>query len=68
MKIKNKFYIAADRVMQPGDTWAKPTLEAAIDHARLLLEREPHNDVKYIVKVIKVVRRKSMPVQVENVV
>lgn len=67
MKIAKKYYVAADRVFRPGDTWAKANLEEAIEHARKLLEMEPLNNIKYIVKVVKVVKRKETPISVENV-
>jgi hypothetical protein len=67
MKIVKKFYVAADRVTSYGADWCHPTLEGAIKHAEKLLEQEPGTKAKYIVKIIKVVKRRNMPVIVEDV-
>ena len=63
--MKNRFYVAANRVTQPGDTWAKPTLTEAIAHAREILDREPMKGEIYIAQLIRVVRREKAPVTVE---
>ena len=47
--------------------WAKNTVAQAIDHARELLEKDPAREHVAIVKVIKLVRRKKMPIIVEDV-
>jgi hypothetical protein len=76
MKINNKFYVSADRVITnaeqmtgkrfPG-TWTHKTLAEAIKHAEELLEQDPACECKAIVQIIRVVRRKKAPVIVEMV-
>ena len=74
MKIVNKFYVASDRVTtereqsnQPLNRWTKKTLAEAIKHAEELLEKEPHQEFKAIVQIIRIVRRKRAPIVVERV-
>lgn len=68
MKLKDKFYVAADRIVDGNchSSWRKPTIEAAVQHAKELMETGD-TDVKYIVQIVRVVRRKKMPIQVEVV-
>lgn len=70
MKLKDKFYVASDRIVNGGvnPQWRKPTLEAAIKHARELLGEDNNvADVKYIVKIVAVVKLEKPPVKVEKV-
>ncbi len=65
--IKNKFYVAAQRVTAAGDTWSKPTLAKALEHARELLDKNSSLDYCAVVKIIRVVRRKPVETVVETV-
>lgn len=47
--------------------WAKRDLSQAIDHAREILEQNPSKQEVAIVRIVKVVRRKAMPIIVEDV-
>lgn len=68
MKLSKKYYVAADRVTSYGSDWAHETLQEAIEHARSLLEGDPHGtDTKYVVQIIRCVKRKKMPTVVEKV-
>lgn len=70
MKLKNKFYVASDSVMDGNDKhyWRKPTLKDAVEHARELMHNSCHrSDVKYIVKIVAVVKQEKPPVSVEKV-
>lgn len=62
----NKFYVAHPKIGSPHDTWSKPTLAAAIEHAEELLERDGR-DVYYVVKIVKRVRRPKPKAIVEDV-
>lgn len=68
MKVKKRFYVAADRVTSYGSDWAHETLDEAIEHAKSLLDGDPHGvDTKYVVEVIRCVRRQKTPVVVEKI-
>lgn len=47
--------------------WAKRDLKTAIDHAREILEQDPNRQEVAVVRIVKVVRRKPMPIIVEDV-
>lgn len=64
MRIDKKFYVGSDR-MSPH--WPKKTLEQAISHAKEILSNDPTKDSVNIVKIIKVVRRRELPLFVEDV-
>jgi hypothetical protein len=59
---RNKFYVGADSVF--ARNWGHPTLEKAIEHASTLLNGR--NEV-FIVKIVKVVRKKVAPIEVVDV-
>jgi hypothetical protein len=65
-KVK-RFYIGKPEVIEGRDSshWAKDTLPKAIEHAKQRAEET--GEPQYVVKVIKVVRRKSQPIIVEDV-
>lgn len=65
-KVK-RFYIGKPEVIEGRDSshWAKDTLPEAIEHAKQRAEET--GEPQYVVKVIKVVRRKSQPIVVEDV-
>lgn len=71
----NRFYVAASGVTRnsathhggTNDSWAKPTLEAAIEHGRKILDEDRSKDEVFIIQIIRRVRRKDQPVVVEVV-
>lgn len=60
----NKFYIGANSVFDRN--WGHKTPEAAIQHARKLMESQG-GDEYFVVKIIKVVRRAVAPIKVEDI-
>ena len=69
MKIKNKFYVSSPRMHANNtahQTWGKPTLSEAIDHAKEVLEENPDHEYEYVVQIVRVIRRQKMPVIVEK--
>jgi hypothetical protein len=63
-----KFYVGSKKAMTPdykGETWAKYTEKEAIAHATKLVEST--GEEQFIVKIIKVVKRRPMPIVVEVV-
>ena len=68
MKLKNKFYVAADRIMDGHlhTSWRRPSIEAAVRHAQELMERDG-SEQKYIVQIVRVVKREKPPIRVEKV-
>ena len=76
VKINNKFYVAAERVTTAKEQalnpiaykqWPKKTLAEAIKHAEEILNESSLKDHVAIVKIIRVVRRKEVPIVVETV-
>jgi hypothetical protein len=67
VRIDKRFYVAAPRMRDPNNNWAHPTEKLAIEHATRLLNNDHLCDEQFIVKIIKVVKRKVAPVVVENV-
>jgi len=57
----NKFYIGSNSVFDRQ--WGHPTLTKAVDHARGLMEAQSKDEI-FIVKIVRVVRRKTAPVEV----
>jgi len=47
--------------------WTRPTLEAALNHAREILDTDPNLDHVAVVQIVRVVRRQEMPVTIEVV-
>lgn len=47
--------------------WTRPTLNAALEHAKSMLENDPNLEHVAIVKIVKLVRRKAQPLIVEDV-
>lgn len=62
---QRRFYIAHPKISDPKDTWAKPTLAAALKHAEEHLATHPDVDHVLIVKVIRRVRRQPMPLVID---
>lgn len=69
---QNKFYVGTNRVL--ANKWGHPTLEKAIAHAKRVINGEdnghggPHQEeVVFVVKIVKVVRRAPAPVTVKDV-
>lgn len=59
-----RFYVAHPKIQDNHNTWAKSTLQEAIDHATELVEKT--GQTQYIVKIIKVVSRAKPPIKVED--
>lgn len=73
MKLKFPYYVAADSIVNQnngyssdGREWAKPSLAQAIDHAQEIIERTNKDEV-YIVKVIRVVKRRKPLIDIHAV-
>lgn len=83
MKINNRFYVAAQRMLTALEQssarktraimggpqnfpWSVSTLEGATDHAKELLTADPNLEQVAIVKIIRVVRRETPPIVVED--
>jgi hypothetical protein len=68
----NKFYVAATNISEAVNRghnadWTRPSMAAAIEHAKEILEDNPDRDCVVIVEIKKIVRRASRPIVVENV-
>lgn len=50
-----------------GGRWTRPTLEAAVEHAREQLRQNPELDHVAVVQIVRVVRRAELPLIVETV-
>lgn len=66
---RNRFYIGSDSVFN-GRNWGHKTLPEAIAHAeKLITGRDPYgNDAKeevFIVQIVRVVRKKKIPIEIE---
>lgn len=69
--METKYYVASDRAFEQrwnNVSWAKDTLDEAVEHARKILEKNPEKESCIIVKTIKVVRRMQVPVIIEDTV
>ena len=66
----NKFYVGSSSVFDErhdaASGWGHASLPAATEHATRLLEQSD-GETQFIVKIVRVVRRKKPPVVVENV-
>jgi hypothetical protein len=61
-----KFYVGKPEVVEGTNynSWGRQTLPEAIEHAKKLVQES--GKPAYIVKVIKVVRKKEQPLVIEN--
>lgn len=59
----NRFYVGSDKALRTG--WGKPTLAAAVEHAKQLLEDTGED--QFVVQIVRVVKKKVQPVVVEAV-
>lgn len=59
MKVKKRFYVAAQHILT--NDWAKTSLEDAIAHAKEILDSEPNRDMIAISQIIYVVKRETTP-------
>ena len=66
--VKKKFYVGKPEVVEGIDPlrWGKDSLKEAIAHATKIIE-SGQRDEAYVVKVVRVVRRKPQPIVVETV-
>ena len=67
MNKTKKFYVASDTMSNDIRGWRKETLEAAVEHAQSILERNPIQEECLIVRVVAVVKRRKLPVLVEKI-
>jgi hypothetical protein len=61
---RNKFYIGSNSVFDRN--WGHRTLNEAINHAKVIMDNDNKDEI-FIVKIVKVVRRKSAPIEVVDV-
>jgi hypothetical protein len=61
----HRFYVGSPVAYKNARDWAKKSLAEAVEHAKQRVEET--GEEQFIVKVIKVVRRKAPPVVVEDV-
>jgi hypothetical protein len=59
----NKFYVGSKSTL--ARAWGHPDLKAALEHGKEMVE--VGGDDQFIVKIVKVVRRKPQPIVVEDV-
>jgi hypothetical protein len=59
--LDNEFYVGAHSALDRS--WGHRTLDAAIKHAERLLD-EQDKDFAFVVQIVRVVRRKRVPVEV----
>jgi hypothetical protein len=67
MKVQRKFYVCAPALHNMNNDWAKASEKEAVEHAVDLLRQHPEHKFEIIVKMIKVVRRKGIPVVTETI-
>lgn len=61
---KNRFYVGSKRAIEAN--WGHDTLAKAVEHGKAQLETSD-GDEQFIVKIVRVIRRKPQPVVVEEV-
>ena len=59
-----KFYVGSKSTIVNGD-WTHQTVDGAINHAKRLLQES--DEEQYVVKVIRIVKRRSLPIVVDTV-
>jgi hypothetical protein len=65
MKMEKRFYVGSAHLALGGEPYVKRTVEEAIDEASRRCAES--GDPQIVVQIIRVVRRASAPVVVENV-
>lgn len=63
---RNKFYVAADRMIDDPDNWRRESFSNAVEHAKQVLKQNPYKDEIIIVKVVAIVKR-EVEVSIERV-
>lgn len=61
---RNKFYVGSPRALD--NNWGHPTLAKAVRHAEEVMEEQSLEET-FVVQIIRVVRRRKAPVEVEKV-
>lgn len=61
---KNKFYVGSPRAIDQN--WGHRTLVKAVEHAGQLLDEQDMEET-FVVQIVRVVRRKRAPVEVQKV-
>ena len=64
---KNKFYVAADKMIDDPENWRRNSFNAAVGHAKQILTRDIYKKEVLIVKVVAIVTREEAPVKIEKV-
>ena len=60
----NKYYVGSNSIFSRG--WGHPTETKAIQHAKELLDEQNQDEI-FIVKIVKVVKRRVAPVEIVNI-
>lgn len=66
MNLGDKKYYMGTLSLHPDSVMLK-TLDDAVEDCSKYLTANPNIDERYIVKVVKIVRRKSLPVIIEDI-
>ena len=61
---KNKFYVGSPKALQ--NNWGHRTLAKAVEHAEQVLDEQDMEET-FVVQIVRVVRRRKAPVEVEKV-
>lgn len=62
---KNRFYVGSPDALRRG--WGHESLQAATDHAADMIDKGQQGEEQFIVKIVRVVRKKKTPVTIEDV-
>lgn len=65
----NQFYVGSNSIFtrNNGKGWGHNNINAAIEHAKSLLRGKDETEEVFIVKIVKVVRKKQQPIEVITV-
>jgi hypothetical protein len=61
----NKFYVGSHSALERD--WGHATLEAAVAHAEELLDASPGREFTFVVQIVRIVKRRRVPVTVVKV-
>ena len=59
---RNKFYVGSETVF--GRNWGHTTLNAAVEHARSIMDRD-NRDETFVVQIVRVIRKKPVKTPIE---
>ena len=74
-KYHEKYYVGSDSIFRPkyhsstmrNEAWVRNSLDEAVDQAKEILTADSTKTEVFIVKIVKVVRRQTPPIVVEDV-